>query len=439
MTSEGFGTAPGADDGGLSLDEALALLDGLLEKPLNHVEELVLRWTWGGRTYAEIAERSGYDSSYIRDVGYRLWRKVSQAVSEKTTKHNIQVVLRQQSLRQQQGKLPKAAMWWGEMPEIRGFQGRQEELTALAAGVVGDRWRLVGLLGAIGTGKSWLAAALAEKLANAFDTVIWYSLSPSLTAEELWQDWQETIGQGETGIRGILAGLGRRRVLWVLDGWEHLLAPGEIGRYRPGYERCGELLNRLSHSRHNSCVVVASQERPPELPSPRLTEISTVRSHEVLGLPPALCALWIPAHLQTLGLAERWQGHPGLVQAAVQSLAALITAEAATILAEAELLGSLRSLCDRQGRRLSPLERQVVSALVNLSHPVAFAELYEALGERLPRGRVLEALAALQDRHLLGRQEGKFAVPAWIVPYFRETGWAEEGGSPRRHDFPQSA
>jgi len=423
-------------EGVLSLDEALALVDGLLDKPLNHVQELLFRWTWLGQTYAEIAERSDYDASYIRDVGYRLWRKLSQAIGEKVTKHNIQVVLRQQSLRQQRGELPKSATFWGEIPEIRGFQGRTAELASLTAGIVGDRWRLVGLLGAIGTGKSWLAAALAEKLASHFEAVIWYTLSPSLTAAELWQDWQEAIGQGELGLRGILAGLSRRRVLWVIDGWEQVLAAGEIGRYRPGYERCGELLHRLSHSRHGSCVVVTSQERPPELPSPRWDESPTVRSQTVGGLPLSVCSAWIPPHLQGLGLAERWHGHPGLLQAALRSLATLTATDAAGILAEEALLGPIRNLCDRQGSRLSPLEWQVAETLAALARPVAFAELYEALAAPPLRGQVLEALAALQDRHLLVRQDGGFALVPWMRPYFRET---RSKVSSLPTAFPQSA
>ncbi|MFQ3680004.1 MAG: hypothetical protein SNJ60_05800 [Pseudanabaenaceae cyanobacterium] len=431
--TEILGLAP---EGVLSLDEALSLLDELLDKPLNHVQELLVRWTWMGKTYAEIAECSDYDASYIRDVGYRLWRQLSQAVGEKVTKHNIQVVLRQQSLKRQRGELPKSAMLWGEIPEIHGFQGRTAELASLTQGILGDRWRLVGLLGAVGTGKSWLAAALAEKLAGHFEAVVWHTLSPSLTAAELWHDWQATIGQGEAGLRGILTGLSRRRVLWAIDGWEQLLTPGEMGRYRPGYECCGELLHRLIHTRYHSCVVVISQERPPELPSPRLDETPAVRSQVVGGLPPALCASWIPPHLQALGLAERWQGHPGLIQVAVRALSSLTAAEAAGVLAEEALLGPIRDLCARQGARLSPLEWQVAWALTALGHPVAFAELYEALAAPPPRGRVLEALAALQDRHLLCRQDGGFALAPWILPYFRET---LPKVSPRRSSFPQSA
>ncbi|MGQ9865239.1 MAG: hypothetical protein ACUVSQ_02995 [Pseudanabaenaceae cyanobacterium] len=408
-------------EGVLSLDEALVLVDGLLDKPLNHVQELLFRWTWVGQTYAEIADRSDYDASYIRDVGYRLWRKLSQAIGEKVTKHNIQVVLRQLALRQRRGELPRSATFWGEIPEIRGFQGRTTELATLTAGILGDRWRLVGLLGAIGTGKSWLAAALVEKLASHFDAVIWYTLSPSLTPAELWQDWQEAIGQGEPGLRGIMAGLSRRRVLWAIDGWEQVLAPGKIGCYRPGYERCGELLHRLSHSRHGSCVVVTAQERPPELPSPAWQELPTVRSQTVEGLPPSLCASWIPPHLQALGLAERWHGHPGLIQGALRLLSALTAAEAAVIVAETPLLGPIRSLGDRQGSRLSPLEWTVAKVLAELGRPVAFAELYEALVAPPLRGQVLEALAALQDRHLLCRQNGGFRLVPWMQPYFRET------------------
>ena len=81
-----------------TIEDAIAIVDSALQnKRLSNIQEQVFRQTWDGRTYSEIAEVCGYDSSYIRDVGYRLWKILSDAFEERVTKHNLQVVVRTQS------------------------------------------------------------------------------------------------------------------------------------------------------------------------------------------------------------------------------------------------------------------------------------------------------------------------------------------------------
>lgn len=62
----------------MNTEEALVILDTFLEPGLNDIQELVFRQAWEGKTYPEIAEISGYDANYIKDVGSRLWKLLSQ-------------------------------------------------------------------------------------------------------------------------------------------------------------------------------------------------------------------------------------------------------------------------------------------------------------------------------------------------------------------------
>lgn len=79
----------------MTIEEALNTLDSVLpDKSLSTVQELIFRHTWEGKTYLEIADIAGYDSAYIRDVGYKLWQTLSRAFGERVTKNNLQVVLR---------------------------------------------------------------------------------------------------------------------------------------------------------------------------------------------------------------------------------------------------------------------------------------------------------------------------------------------------------
>jgi hypothetical protein len=86
----------------MTIEEALNSVDTVLAgKSLSTVQELIFRHTWEGKTYLEIADLAGYDSAYIRDVGYKLWQMLSKAFGERVTKNNLQVVLRRYSARSQ--------------------------------------------------------------------------------------------------------------------------------------------------------------------------------------------------------------------------------------------------------------------------------------------------------------------------------------------------
>lgn len=79
----------------MTVDEALAILDkALRQKRLNQIQQLVFCQSWLGQTYWEIAESSGYDPDYVKEVGSQLWNALSEALGEKVTKKNVQSVLR---------------------------------------------------------------------------------------------------------------------------------------------------------------------------------------------------------------------------------------------------------------------------------------------------------------------------------------------------------
>lgn len=74
-------------------EEALTFLDQLLPVTLSNLQETVFCQVWEGKTYAEIAEIYNYEHSYIRDVGFRLWQMLSEALGQKVSKSNIKAVV----------------------------------------------------------------------------------------------------------------------------------------------------------------------------------------------------------------------------------------------------------------------------------------------------------------------------------------------------------
>jgi hypothetical protein len=79
-----------------TIDEALASLEAILKpKHLSVVQELVFRQCWHGLSYEEMAETSGYDADYLRNVGAKLWQTLSEISGKRVTKNNFRAVLRQ--------------------------------------------------------------------------------------------------------------------------------------------------------------------------------------------------------------------------------------------------------------------------------------------------------------------------------------------------------
>ncbi|PPS40656.1 hypothetical protein [Chroococcidiopsis sp. TS-821] len=84
----------------MDIEQALLVVDAALENIyLSNVQELVLRQSWEGKTYPEIAESYGYEANYIKNVGYKLWSLLSQAFAEEVTKSNFRSVIRRHSPR----------------------------------------------------------------------------------------------------------------------------------------------------------------------------------------------------------------------------------------------------------------------------------------------------------------------------------------------------
>ncbi|MEM7713310.1 MAG: hypothetical protein AAF349_06975 [Cyanobacteria bacterium P01_A01_bin.68] len=68
--------------------EVLRLVESLIMaktgKHLSNIEVLVLRGSWKGHKYNQIAAESGYTDEYIKnDIGPKLWKRLSSALEKK--------------------------------------------------------------------------------------------------------------------------------------------------------------------------------------------------------------------------------------------------------------------------------------------------------------------------------------------------------------------
>ncbi len=294
-----------------------------------------------------MAQHLGYDDSYIRDVGYELWRQLTQELGEQVTKKNLQkVILRQVSQRQviteplssselgsvvidAETPLAKASnphsgititdpasiglvkasnQYWGEIIDVPSFYGRSTELMQLQQWVIGggthperNRCRLVAILGMGGMGKTTLAAKLVEQTRNEFEFVIWQSLrnAPPI-AEVLTTSIQCLSKQQEPSlpmsigdlIAQLIEYLRSHRCLLIFDNFDAVLRGTNesvssqrslAGQCREGFEEYEEILGKLGSELHSSCLLLTSREKPKIL-TPLEGKTLPVRTLSLAGL-----------------------------------------------------------------------------------------------------------------------------------------------------------
>lgn len=310
-------------------EEAVALVESVLEhRHLSRVENLVLQGVWKGLSYADLAKQAGYDAGYIKNASYKLWQSLSVKLGERVTKHNLRIILQRYTYRshslpplistpQTTSQLASQAVFqlaphsilleplsaqqvhhrhdWGEAIDVSNFYGRTNELDILDHWALHHACRLITLVGAAGIGKTALSVKFAERTQGEFKYLIWRSLrsKPSIDRElarmifflsdrqKTEKDLPDVVGDR---ISYLIDYLRASRCLLILDNLDAVLwGDTWAGKYQPGYEGYGDLLDRIGSTRHQSCLLVTSRWKPPEIVALE-GETLPVRTLQLAGL-----------------------------------------------------------------------------------------------------------------------------------------------------------
>jgi hypothetical protein len=257
---------------------------------------------------------------------------------------------------------------------VATFYGRQDEIALLSDWLLEQRCRVVSILGMGGMGKSALAVTLMHQAADQFDAVLWRSLRDAPPCEPLLDDLLRVLAGEpltvaldslERRLTLLFEYLRTRRVLLVLDNLESVMeeAAGS-GRMLPGYEGYGRLLRRAAETKHLSCLLLTSREKPIEL-APLEGNRTPVRSLRLGQLDAGACELLLH-EMEVTGsaaerarLCERYGGNPLALKIVAPTIAGLFGGEIAAFLEHGELIfGGVRYLLEEQVARLSAHRRE---------------------------------------------------------------------------------
>ena len=427
----------------MSEEEVIALVRKLLPQGnLTKVQEIVLRQSWSGQTYLDMAVNERYDTGYVKDVGSEMWRSLSKALNEKVTKNNLHGVLERFAQQQENAQQTLKTQTfenrsnWGEAIDVSLFYGRTAQLETLRQWILGDRCRVVAILGMGGMGKTALSVKIAELLQGEFDYVIWRSLRHVPTFGDKITDCIKILSHQQVTtlpansheqVTCLIEYFRKSRCLLILDNFDTLLQHGQkIGAYLDGYEAYGELLWRLGETSHQSCVLITSREKPAEVATLEGDSLP-VRTLSLSGLEViagqtilTLKGLSV-SDAEASQLVNCYSGNPLALKIAATAIRDLHKGNVKHFLASGiTLFNGISNLLSQQFQRLSELQNQVMYWLAIHRESVSLTELHNVFVLSMTKAKLMEVLSSLLGQNLIERDHQGFTQQPVVMEYVTE-------------------
>jgi WD40 repeat protein len=352
--------------------------------------------------------------------------KAEQEVEEPTTMNTTLEAVRKYHLRRAHQEE------WGEAVDVSVFYGRTHEIAELKQWINADRCRLIAVFGKGGMGKTSLTVKVVEQTVGEFDRLFWRDLRAAPPIKNVLEDCilflsdqqQTNLPEGpDRKITLLIDYLRESRCLIVLDNFEAILQSGsDAGNYREGYDAYGTLIQRVGESRHKSCLMITSREKPTEVG--KLEGTSLVRSLRLSGLEQMAGRDLLKgkgllgADAAWISLIDRYDGNPLALKQVSATIHDLFGNDIATFLKkDMTIFGDIRGLLEQQFHRLSEVETEIMYWLAIEREAVSLDELAKDIVRLVPHRRLVEALESLRRRCMIETNAARYTLQPVIMEY----------------------
>lgn len=440
------------------------ILDMLEEKVLQHsqralteAEKIVIRGSWNGKDYKEMASESGYNTFYLQQkVAPPLWIMLSDIIGvgvkvrKLTLKTNLLNFINRDYISPignsniESESIFNNIKLLGELPKRKYFYGREKEIQYLKKRVNSAKEQCIALVGVGGIGKSLLAAKFIEELvsktSNSYEIIFWKKIKYNVKLNDIINeiislfDVDVSKEPFEFKICELLRKLQLHPCLIILDGLE-ALAQAKDFTQKIEY---GNFFIQLTEEEHQSCIILTSQLPLEEIIYTDTTLLCT--NIQIKGLEEN-AALQVFHEKKIYGeeckkLIKTYRGNPSELELVADRINRYFGGniqkffDYQTTFVGQQLQGMLNQQF-RQPGLLSDVQRQIMIYLAEEVTDqfilIPFSKIIDNLRKRvsssLSISELIMALEVLEQRSLvestkkIGKEEVKYGLPPAVRKY----------------------
>ena len=292
-------------------------------------------------------------------------------------------------------------------------------------------------------GKTTLAVKFAQQNLHEFKYIIWRNLVHAPLLPDLLRDLlgffnhhnlPTTINEQ---ISLLIEYLRSSRCLLIFDGLEALLGVNHrAGFEQEKYSNYSHLINRLSEESHQSCLLLTSQDEPMNMYFVRGNKVDSI---QLGSLGDAAKEIFREKDLSDSNcwqkLIERYGGNPFALKLVSTTIKELFGGSVTQFLGantELEVIvpTPFQKLLKEQFKRLSELEKQIMSILAINRKPMSLKKIQAHFKPQVSLSKLLPTLTSLKKRSLIvlfyAENQMSFTLQPMIMKYLISSQGAEQ-------------